>query len=390
MRVILLKGQSQYGVLRAFIDQIADALGELGIEASIVDLAEDAEGIRNLVKKFSREVDFVFSFNLVGAALMIQQELFFNIMKVPFVSVLVDHPVHHWERLHCGLQSMLLGAVDKGGIEFINTFVPEIKNLYFLPQGAIVSPDPVRILKPAERKIQVFMPGTYYSVNDVYAEIKAIPSEDARNLLDAIIDQVLSEAGLSITAAAESVLRSNQIYSFELLKQLLPLFGIADRFIRACRRETAMIRLIQQNVKVTVCSHGWKRAKYAEHLDIYPEQPVLELIQLTRQAKVCVDVGVSYTYGGHERSLTSMLNYTPVVVQRAGFYEDCFEEGKHLLLFSYTNADELAEKVSLLLETPELQTTLAREGHDKVVKEHTWLNRAQTIVEQYKRWRDNQ
>lgn len=64
-RIVLYKGKSQYGVLRIFIDQLAEAFRLLQQETVVVDLvATDVE--EQLLRAFAQPCDFVFSFNGMG------------------------------------------------------------------------------------------------------------------------------------------------------------------------------------------------------------------------------------------------------------------------------------------------------------------------------------
>ena len=278
---------------------------------------------------------------------------------------------------------MSISVVDKGVLSFLNDFVSNIKSTYFLPHGAIVSPTTLPMGNPIQRSIPVFMPGTYYGFDEALSTIKYLPSKGTQDILFAIVEQALSEEWTPLSSVAESVLHTYQLYSPELMKSLAYLLGYVDRCIRAYRREIAIERLVQNHIKVAVCGNGWEKSRYAPCLKIYPAQPVLELIKLMRQAQICLDVGVRFTYGSHERSLTAMYNYTPLVVHQNDFYQDSFVEGKHLLQFTYNDPNDLPSKIIDLLNNPELQATLGQEGHNLVASQHTWLNRAQSILTQF-------
>ncbi|MDE1145440.1 MAG: hypothetical protein PW843_02320 [Azospirillaceae bacterium] len=60
MRIVLFKGQSQYGSLRLHIDQLATAFTALGHEAIIVDLAAD-DGVARLNAALARPVQFFYA-----------------------------------------------------------------------------------------------------------------------------------------------------------------------------------------------------------------------------------------------------------------------------------------------------------------------------------------
>ncbi len=60
--ILLIKGKSQYGVLRYLTDFLAQAFAKLDREAIVIDLVEpNIEG--QIQAAFHKEIDFVFGFN---------------------------------------------------------------------------------------------------------------------------------------------------------------------------------------------------------------------------------------------------------------------------------------------------------------------------------------
>ena len=65
MRIVLVKGRSQYGSLRLHVDQLAAALRGLGHQAPVVDLAA-SETLMPLIEAMSQPTDAMFAFNGVA------------------------------------------------------------------------------------------------------------------------------------------------------------------------------------------------------------------------------------------------------------------------------------------------------------------------------------
>ena len=85
MRVVLLKGDSQYDVLRVFTDQLSSAFEQLDCHVETFDLL-DEDNKQLILPALRQNVDFVFSFNLTGFDLPLGH------LNIPFISNIVDHP----------------------------------------------------------------------------------------------------------------------------------------------------------------------------------------------------------------------------------------------------------------------------------------------------------
>jgi hypothetical protein len=68
-----------------------------------------------------------------------------------------------------------------------------------------------------------------------------------------------------------------------------------------------------------------------------------------------------------------------LLTQRKDFIEELFVDGEHVVLFD--DPDECAAKIKHLLEDPEELERIARNGHDYGLEHHTYLARAQTILD---------
>lgn len=87
-RIVLYKGQSQYDVLRSFIDQMASAFRVLNYETVIVDLiAPDAD--KQLRSALSLQSKFVFSFNLMGVELQANNQSIYDLLNTHFLVFLL-------------------------------------------------------------------------------------------------------------------------------------------------------------------------------------------------------------------------------------------------------------------------------------------------------------
>lgn len=390
MRIILLRGESQYDVLGIFIDQLAAAFNLCNIEAHVLNILDTNANVQ-LLQLLDKKVDFFISFNLMGLFTVNKSQWLFDALDIPLISILVDHPIYHLSRLQAGLQHLLVGVVDQSMLPFLQRFLPKIHSPFFLPHGAIACSHSSGIFPDRQqKKHQILLSGTYSSLQGITNEIQSMPTM-IKNLLWDIIDYGICHEGQSLIEITEYVLSEKNILDETVLVDLSTYLedvhstylGYVDRYIRSYWREKDINMLLSNQWNVAVCGNGWEELSEYSGLSIYSARSGLAVTELMHQAEICLDVGANFIYGAHERTLTAMLNYIPVVVHRNKFYQENFEDQKQLMLYSHNNKDELAEKISTLLDHPEYQIQMGMAAHAAVATRHTWLQRAESILSQF-------
>ncbi len=89
MRILLYKGESQYGALRLHIDKIAKEFEKLGHQVVIIDFKDPNFNIV-LSRELSIGCDFTFCFNCIFAYKKIYDQI-----SATYITALVDHPIYH-------------------------------------------------------------------------------------------------------------------------------------------------------------------------------------------------------------------------------------------------------------------------------------------------------
>jgi spore maturation protein CgeB len=68
-----------------------------------------------------------------------------------------------------------------------------------------------------------------------------------------------------------------------------------------------------------------------------------------------------------------------LITKRIPFIEDFWKDGEDIIL--YNTNDELVEKVKYYLSNDKERELIAKSGQEKTLKNHTYLKRANTILE---------
>jgi glycosyltransferase involved in cell wall biosynthesis len=383
MRIVLLKGQSRYGAQRLHVDQLSAALDAIGHVTAIADVSTNA-GIVQLEAYASQGIDAVFAFNGVGSVFRIGEKSLFDLLKVPYVTLLVDHPVYHLERLSASMRNFVVATLDRSHGPFLRAyFEPEhFSMLSFMPPGANVlrEPEPDTFEKHASRKIPVLFTGTY----------RGIPTRPWRTevppffmkLFDDAADIAIAHDTMSVEQAVDEALRARNLdLSSHVRKRTLMLAYLVHDYMSAYRRDQLLRTLNDAQVPLTIYGAGWP-----DHMHLFPhfqycgEGSFLETLELLHDTRIVLNSNNNFVAGGHERVFAAMMGGAAVVSDVSEFYLEAFQEGVELELFRWTKLNELGPRMHDLLADPTRTAAMAEAGYRAAEKQHSWTARARQVA----------
>lgn len=237
-KVLLFKGQSQYDVLRFFVDDLDRAFQFLGLPTVVVDLlAPDAE---SSLRRALAENQFLFAlgFNGIGQELRIQDQSLYDVFRIPHFSFYVDHPIYHDDRLRYSFQYQITSFVDRDHLDFVDAYYPG-KYAVFIPHGGCADPAVRSSPMPLEkRSIPLLFAGSYRDP-DAFLKSLGLPPDITRQV-HAISEIMLAGGNANIHRATVSFYRSLGI---EPDSDFIPVMQIADMYFRLIHRKELILSL---------------------------------------------------------------------------------------------------------------------------------------------------
>lgn len=142
-RILDIKGQPQYDVLRIFADNMISAFEELGETVDILD-AQEGNYFLNLIDSIIHQERYhykcVFAFNAIFINYVLKNnEYIFDNYGTIFYGFIVDHPLFHHERLLSKRKNTIISCVDKYHADYIEKYYTNIKVTNFVPHAATIS-----------------------------------------------------------------------------------------------------------------------------------------------------------------------------------------------------------------------------------------------------------
>lgn len=380
IKIGMFKGQSQYGVLRFFVDDFAQAFAQLGCEVYITDISQK-DYLKNVSYLYSEiKPDVTIAFNSIAPGYFDNKD-FFDYFGVPHIALLVDHPIYQIYRFkNSGSPNLYIGCVDRTHIDFLNKKFENVKAFFFPHSTAL---EDISSTIDSQRDIDLLFAG---SLNNHAAII-----EDLKN-------RVTSKVFSLIVSIIEKGLKSDKYVLHELFEESLPTILLEDKvnllkieqiilpridtYLRTEKR-IQLIKILSDNFKIKIFGNGcWEEVIGSNNnVEVNPMVDYKTLSSLLRRSKIVLNNTPSLPDGSHERIFEGMKNGALVFSDRGVFIEECFIGGQDMMFYDLSSgADAVKQKVNFYLEHDDIRDYIAKNGMAKTLEYHTWLSRAQIIM----------
>lgn len=377
MKILILKGQSRYGVLRKFSDTMAAAFRNLGNDIDIFD--GDVEDVTPQLQHTKLQYyDLVFSFN---AVLIESCEVILNNPDTLFWSFLVDHPYYHHSRLMIPHKNHIVSCIDRTHVQYLRQHYPNIKSCYYMPHGGDVPASPVRDFK--DRKYNVVFLGSYSDTQPLETFIGKLP-----DLVKMIVNEVIQNYYNIWTEPLENLYQYEfKKYQLDLSKEefasLMNELVYIDQYIRAINRELILNTLTANGIVVDVFGANWEHyaCKNPETLHLHGQIGYTEALKVMCNSKLVLNPLPLFTNGSHERIFTSMLCGAICVSEQNPYLAEEFTHGENIAFFQMQNLLQLPDIIDTLLSHPNKAASIATNGRTIATATHTWEKRAASILE---------
>lgn len=380
-RCILMKGETQYNVLNCMIDYINISFRKLGYECIVIDLREK-NGV-SLYKKYCEdgEVDFIFTFNGIGA-LTIDGAKGYPLAEsysIPSVNFMVDAPFHVAPRLIKNTKYAIYTFVDKEHCAFYENFMD--RKAYFIPHGGCAA-DSGHFVDFSMKKNEVLFMGSFSNPDSVYKHVKEELPNDFLSIFNNILEIMLSD---NKKTYMQALLEVNETMGLHAMGDDIMMFGSllckADIILRSVRRLEIITALAERGISMTIFGSGWLGTGLAEYknCDVKDTCPFDYAINRMSESKVVLNVLPLFFNGSHERVFTTILNDSVCATDENLFFKDLFKHEENILFYDQNNLDDLCVSIGRVFDDEELFYKII--GNGKVIaNNHTWDNVAEKAI----------
>ena len=386
MRAVLLKGSSQYEGTRTFIDHAAAALTRRGYQADVVDLAGLETPILPILEAAGAgPAAMVLSINMMGEARDGLGRSIAQIFAAPHVVWHVDYILSQEQRLEGTPADTALLMVDPTQVDALTAIFGKARfpNTGFCPHAAVGEAAPVQA-DPDEwaagRDTPILWCGTLQKLKglawaDADARTRKV-FDDAYDLAMSVewmapheaMDQVLASRGLDLADPDHIGARCAARH--------------LDVQVRCARRFDFVKALAKTGLPVRICGLGWDADLYRfKHATYEGAVPMARMAELMRTSRIVLNTNGNFGAGSHERPLSSLLAGAAAFSDYSRFYGEAFDEGREIALFRWTDLKGGMARLADLAGDAGQAHAIAQAGQARVLAQHTWDSRIETVLE---------
>lgn len=302
--VLSFVGEENQGVLSWASRLMCDQFTARGYETAVINLKDAARGmatVRELVER--HRFDFAFAFAGIGAGMNIGGQSAWDMMRVPFISLMADHPAYNPE-LHA-VKSAYVGRIYR------------VRDFFDTQQRYLPAPGPSLCLPPQYQANPAPVEGAwcYRPYEIVYLKNGFDPAAIARQWghCEAKLQSVLWDC-IGYCETRTDVLIADVVARRiglppEALRETNVNFWVIVRLVDEYLRSQRMTRMASflKTVPALIVGDGWD---YLDKTDskarFVPAIDAAQVPRLYTQAKLMVNTNPYFDHSVHERVLYAL------------------------------------------------------------------------------------
>lgn len=363
--LVIIGGDTCYGVLRQFGYSIAKALADIG-EAVYTSEDVDAAMMSDITFK-----------GVIGFQTQAFTNPGFDRIKGRRLQFWFDDPAFFESMFTNVRQGDIILCQDGNYTDYINK-IYGADAVWFPPAGNYSGP-----YDDEGRTLDIVFVGTYYKPEFTPDEfISGARSYDTVEQNE-VYKAVTADPALTVEDAVVS------LYGRDRLPELMKTMFYVRKNIIDYYRHQAVETVLSAGYKINVYGDSWKnfRSAYSDNLIIHQKINVAEASQIYRKARIGLNFMTWHKAGMTERVADIMLGGAVCISDTTTYLRENFQKDE-IVLFDIGRPEQLVTAINQLLKDDTLRHKIAQAGYERAVHEHTWHNRAVSLLQLIKEKKD--
>lgn len=383
MKILLYKGTSQYGAFDHFGESLKKAFEARNHTVDIFDLTVH-NAMQTIIQVFSTKAyDIVIGFNGIGSDIKVGNDSIYNIIKTHFLGIFVDHPAYHISRLASPMNYYLASFLDKSHVDFLQNTMPQSQVLkFFMPLSGneygknIDSYDDYTTIKDIDI---LFTGSNFGSPIKEWENLVGFPTY----LFDEISYEMIHNEYITVEEAFTQIFDKYKIAFSSISKaQVAVLISMVIGYVRQYKRSFILDKLFQAGLPITVYGKNWENmSKQHPNVTNGGEVSLEKTIELTKRAKIVINLNTNFTQGAHDRVFTGMLNHAVVFTDKSTYYDEFYTDKVNYLTYSLNTLEKDIDKLKKFILDDKKLFEMANSAYSITSQSQTWTLRAKYLEE---------
>lgn len=367
--------RSRYHVLHYFTKKFHEAIVRSGVQSRLFPPPTNAN-LPNIVSSLIKNPpDCTLAFN--GLLPDSKGQFLADTLQIPHVACLVDAPNHFLNLIKSAYT--MIGCIDLSFCDFFQEL--SFPQTFFFPH-AVAAEDASLIEK--KREYDVVMLASNMDFERIRKNWKKRYPHPLCQVLDDAADQVLSDTTtthlqaffhLINTPYAQKNIDLKRFNSIAILSELEDYIRSKDRVELLRAVEGIPVHLFGQK-------QGWKPYLRKNSTILLEGQVSFTQVQdILQRSKILLNSMPNYKHGAHERIFSGLIQGALPVTNKNVFMERHFQDKQNIAFYRSKHWHEVPSILHAYLSNENLRSKVALEGKLKVMKEHTWDQRVQSLKE---------
>ncbi len=371
---------SEYGVIKHFTKQFHEALLRTGIKSRLL-VAE-----KNNPKPFFDKIeqsppDCTLSFN--GLLPDDKGAFLCDMLQIPHVCCLVDSPIYYVPLTQSPLN--IISCPDRFFVSFFQNL--EFQNAFFLPQA--VEKDVAPEIKMDDRQFDVTFLGSCFDPEELKKDWKKRYPDYLAYAIELASEIAMSNLDITITDALVQAMNERvwfpgaQVEQFNFLQVLDDL----EYYMRAVDRTKLLQSIIDADIHIF--SHADNTKKWQKllgnrkNITYHGAVPFEDALEVMKNSKIILNSTPTLKNGSHERIFSGLACGALVLTNDSIYlHEEGFKDKENILFYHSGKYENINETINTYLDNNALRENAVILGREKVLKNHTWDNRAKQLLKQ--------
>lgn len=362
-------------ILNYLAEQYAVSIEKSGHAVFRYDKSHMQESINELLLFRENGLDAAIVFNNVGFQMRLTSGIsLWELWDTPCYNIIVDHPMYYSDTLDTPPRNGIVVCADRHHEDYIKRFYPLVRKTMFLPTAGECL-HPYEALKPfADRSIDVLFIGSYKYRDEI--------SNDPLSIQ--LAEELIYFPAWTFEEAAEHYLQRNHHNPSDTeLKEFIQQHRFTDANISALFRQEILKTLVNAGITVTVYGDRFEKTDLWNHPNfIYKGRcSTEEGIRYMEDSKIVLNQLAWFKAGSSERIYEAMLQGAVALTDDSAYLRETFVEDVDIKFYSLSHLNALPRIVrSILSSDPDRIEMLRSNAYKKVMKHHTWLQRAEALL----------
>jgi glycosyltransferase involved in cell wall biosynthesis len=220
----------------------------------------------------------------------------------------------------------------------------------------------------------------------------AIQIPDVREIMEALLYYFRNAKGTKLMEECCLEVLGRNALDDALIALLMSTGMPVDLQVRHEKRYSVVKALLEAGIKLNLFGADWDLTDIVSYPNCiyYGGISADTGRKFMEDCKILVNTMPSYGMdAGHDRILSAMMRGALCITDPTDYLREEFVENEEIVFYDPFDLSALAQKVNYYLRNEEERLRIAKKGHEKVKARHTFINRAEEILDMFEEYEGN-